>query len=224
MTRRLRQFLAALDVIEPPAGWVERAVDRFQEMTMAEIIVNLTPHTITVESCTRPDGSTGPWTVASSGVARAIEQVTPADSIAGIPTSTVLFSGVEGLPEPRPGVCYVVSTITAEAAEASGRATDDLLTPGEQVRDAAGRIIGCRSLARWTPRRSDPHYDLAALTPITTPPLPSDTDHLRRLDALLRHLGTAGRARVDILQLAEAHADAMVRRFVLEERDAETAP
>lgn len=45
-------------------------------------------------------------------------------------------------------VYYVVSTIAADAAQRSGRTTEDLLTPGQQIRDDAGRIIGCRSLAR----------------------------------------------------------------------------
>ena len=45
-------------------------------------------------------------------------------------------------------VYYVVSTIAAEAARCSGRTTADLLVPGQQIRDASGRVIGCRSLAR----------------------------------------------------------------------------
>jgi len=45
-------------------------------------------------------------------------------------------------------VYYVVSTIAAEAARSSGRTTEDLLVPGQQIRDEAGRIIGCQSLAR----------------------------------------------------------------------------
>ena len=47
-----------------------------------------------------------------------------------------------------PAVYYVVSTIAAEAARRAGRTTEDLLVPGQQLRDDAGRIIGCRSLAR----------------------------------------------------------------------------
>lgn len=45
-------------------------------------------------------------------------------------------------------VYYVVSTITADAACCSGRTTEDLLTPGQQIRDESGRVVGCRSLAR----------------------------------------------------------------------------
>jgi hypothetical protein len=43
---------------------------------------------------------------------------------------------------------YVVSSLTAEAARRSGRTLDDLLVPGQSIRDADGRIVGCQSLAR----------------------------------------------------------------------------
>lgn len=42
----------------------------------------------------------------------------------------------------------VVSLVTAQAAAASSRRAYDLLTPGQQIRDAQGRVIGCASLAR----------------------------------------------------------------------------
>lgn len=50
-----------------------------------------------------------------------------------------------------PAVYYVISSIAAEAAKRSGRATHDLLVPGQPIRDDAGRIVGCRSLMRVTP-------------------------------------------------------------------------
>lgn len=84
-----------------------------------------------------------------------------------IPTTRVTFGAVDGLPEPRwtaaegsgygtrnagpgrrPAVYYVVSMVVALVARAQGRALDDLLVPGQQVRDVHGRVIGCRSLAR----------------------------------------------------------------------------
>lgn len=52
------------------------------------------------------------------------------------------------LPPRAPAVYYVVSALAADAARRSGRTTEDLLVPGQQIRDNAGRIIGCRSLAR----------------------------------------------------------------------------
>ncbi len=54
---------------------------------------------------------------------------------------------VPGTPR-EPAVYYVVSTITAAEARCAGRTTEDLLTPGQQVRDPSGRVVGCRSLAR----------------------------------------------------------------------------
>jgi hypothetical protein len=53
---------------------------------------------------------------------------------------------VVGFPEPTDGVYYVVSSLAAEAAKRTGRETWDLLTPGQQVRDSEGKIVGCRSL------------------------------------------------------------------------------
>jgi hypothetical protein len=54
---------------------------------------------------------------------------------------------VPGTPR-APAVYYVISTITADAARHNGRTTEDLLTPGQQIRDASGRVVGCRSLVR----------------------------------------------------------------------------
>lgn len=62
-----------------------------------------------------------------------------------------LVCGAENGHHPPPRevvVYYVVSSLAADAARCSGRATDDLLVPGQQIRDEAGRIVGCRSLAR----------------------------------------------------------------------------
>ena len=48
----------------------------------------------------------------------------------------------DDLPAPVEGVRLVVSLITASAAQAEGRSTDDRLVVGEAVRDEGGRIIG----------------------------------------------------------------------------------
>lgn len=58
------------------------------------------------------------------------------------------YTRLEDLPDPAPDVYYVVSLVVAQAAAACHRTTADLLTPGEQVRDDKGRIVGCKSLAR----------------------------------------------------------------------------
>lgn len=118
-------------------------------------IWNLTPHAVVVGEMTfKPDGV----------IARATEEATPADSIRvsipdptgapadritfDVPTSTTRYTGIVDLPDPQPGVYLVVSMIVPPVAFARGRWVGDLLVPGEQVRDSAGRIIGCRSLTR----------------------------------------------------------------------------
>lgn len=129
-------------------------------------IINLTPHPVTV----------GALTIAPTlPPARAGERVESADPLrvtipdrdykpadgeddilhpghahvdVDIPTSWVTYTRLEDLPDPEPGVYYVVSLVVAQAAATCRRTTDDLLTPGAQVRDSAGRVIGCKSLAR----------------------------------------------------------------------------
>lgn len=80
----------------------------------------------------------------------------PCDVPGAVPDGSrfCLVCGAQDSHHPAPrevAVYYVVSSLAAQAAARSGRATDDLLVPGEQIRDDAGRIIGCRSLARVTP-------------------------------------------------------------------------
>lgn len=83
----------------------------------------------------------------SAGVARAASTRTcvgtvEADGIS-IPVNATSFGEVVGLPDLQPGVGYIVSVLTAQAAK--GR--DDIFVTDDAVRDAEGRIIGCRALA-----------------------------------------------------------------------------
>lgn len=107
------------------------------------MIVNLTPHTVTVFS-----GETPVLVLESTGVARAAQHDEACEPVEGIPTVRSVFGAVENLPEPQPGTWFVVSIITANAARAANRSTDDLLVTSNPVRDAEGRIIGCRAFAR----------------------------------------------------------------------------
>lgn len=118
-------------------------------------IRNLTPHAVTIGEVTLPPIGT---------IARATEESTPAESIRlsipdptgapadhlafDIPTCTTRYAGLVDLPAPQPGVYLIVSMVIPPVAAAQGRWTGDLLVPGEQVRNAAGAVIGCRSLAR----------------------------------------------------------------------------
>lgn len=57
---------------------------------------------------------------------------------------TVQYLGLEEFPEPHPDVFYIVPLVSALAA----RTRTDLLSPYKKVRDATGRIVGCRHLQR----------------------------------------------------------------------------
>lgn len=64
-----------------------------------------------------------------------------------VPMITTVFGEPTDLPAPDPDTYYVVSIITAQAARASGRTTEDLLITSDPVRDAAGKFIGVRKFA-----------------------------------------------------------------------------
>lgn len=80
-----------------------------------------------------------------------------------VPVTTVSYDGTIDLPDPAPETVYVVSVITAQAAYLHGRAYADLLVPGEQIRDAQGRVTGCASLQRWRPQLGSRRQYLDAL-------------------------------------------------------------
>lgn len=109
-------------------------------------IVNRTPHPITIMAA---DGLTAIASLpaASRGEVARVEAVTESDGkIGGIPIMRTRWGQIIGLPAYEAGTYHVVSVIVAEAAVDSGRRSDDLLVPGDQVRDASGRIVGCRGL------------------------------------------------------------------------------
>jgi len=62
--------------------------------------------------------------------------------ICGVPIFKTVFGAVEGLPEKAEGVYLLVSALVRTA---SGR--DDLLSPGELVRDSEGKPVGCKGLS-----------------------------------------------------------------------------
>ena len=116
-----------------------------------ERIINLTPHDIVIYD------ESGERVIAtiprSSVVARVTTIKRPSGLLrygdAEIPLYRIEYGGVDGLPpEPEPGVCYIVSMITAEAAPSSfrGRLLVPDTSPGSVVRDEAGRIKGVRAL------------------------------------------------------------------------------
>jgi hypothetical protein len=163
-----RRILALAPLIEA----IALATPRRAEL---DEIVNLTPHRIVVrgrkrELVFKPSGK----------IANAIERSSQHPSlrvalngeVVNVPTVATRYTGVvvigtipdphgapadrmpveEPLPAVVPGVWLVVSTLAAQAAQASGRWCIDLLVPADAVRDGEGKIIGCRALQRWAAR------------------------------------------------------------------------
>ena len=106
------------------------------------LLKNYTPHNVVViNEATK-------IVIPSDGIARVTETktITPSIDVDGviIETFSSAFGEVENLPPQEEGVMLIVSAMVASAA----KNRDDLLVPGELVRDAAGNIVGCRSLRR----------------------------------------------------------------------------
>ena len=107
------------------------------------LLKNFTPHNVVVvvdEAAT--------IVIPSEGIARVTETKTVAPSIdvdgAIIETFTSSFGEVENLPPREEGVMIIVSALVASAA----KDRNDLIVPGDLVRDASGNIIGCKSFRR----------------------------------------------------------------------------
>ena len=103
-------------------------------------IINLTPHAI---SFVTEDG-THILTIEPSGALARVSARTEKTGavINGIPVTRTVYGIVEGLPEPKDGTIYLVTSIVA--ARCHDR--EDVFIPNESVRDEQGRIIGCKSL------------------------------------------------------------------------------
>ncbi len=65
-----------------------------------------------------------------------------------VPVVRMTYGEPINLPEPKEGVVYFVSLLTAQAAAATGRRTDDLVFAGKTVRSKEGSIIGITSFGK----------------------------------------------------------------------------
>ena len=106
-------------------------------------LVNCTPHDVNLVT------TNGSITFPRSGIIpRLTEQQKKINSINSngieIDIMQKSFSEVEGLPEPKEGTIFIVSALVAGAV----KNRDDLVIPNDTIRDEAGRIIGCKNLAR----------------------------------------------------------------------------
>ena len=106
-------------------------------------IINLTPHAINVLSKDDDIVATFP----SEGLARATEKSEFSHKVGSFDVVKTQYGEPEGLPAYEAETYLVVSKITAEAARAYGRTTDDLLLTSDLVRNEQGQIIGCRRFA-----------------------------------------------------------------------------
>ena len=106
------------------------------------LLKNFTPHNVVVIV------NESKIVIPSDGIARVTEtkNVAPSIVVDGVIIETFIssFGEVENLPPQEEGVMVIVSALVASAAK--GR--DDLLVPGELVRDDGGNIVGCKSLRR----------------------------------------------------------------------------
>ena len=106
------------------------------------LLKNFTPHNVVIVI------NESKIVIPSDGIARVTETKTVAPSIdvdgVAVETFVSAFGEVENLPPQEEGVMVIVSALVASAAK--GR--DDLLVPGELVRDDGGNIVGCKSLRR----------------------------------------------------------------------------
>lgn len=129
------------------------------------MIVNLTPHPLHIYPPDTPE-RIAPDDFAPVRVLPPAPQYPPArlgHQVLGeqrtddaIPIMRVAFGLANGqvndLPNPRPGIWYVVSLVVGLAATHR----DDLLVLHEYVRDLQGRIVGSRALARPAPATAAP--------------------------------------------------------------------
>lgn len=104
--------------------------------------INLTPHQLNILT---PDGER--VFPASGLVARVVTAQHPGPVVGGIPTVLTCMGDVHGLPDPEPGVVFIVSGMVA--ALVSHRS--DVFSPGPLVRDERGQPIGAAGLSRTVP-------------------------------------------------------------------------
>jgi len=102
---------------------------------MTTILINLTPHAITLRAADGADTVIPP----SGTVARVSSTPGALEAVAGIPVPVAgmqTFGGVEGLPEPTPGTLFIVSAMVLAALRGS---RPDVVGPGTGPNDGAVR-------------------------------------------------------------------------------------
>lgn len=112
-------------------------------------IINLTPHRIVIIV---EDENRNPYVYEfppSGNVARVTSTQTEVMRINNIPVVKTKFGDVEGLPEPKEDMVYIVSSIVGQAL--AGKRSD-ILSPDTgptAIRDEQGRITAVRRFQQW---------------------------------------------------------------------------
>lgn len=111
------------------------------------MILNLTPHPIRPYAADREDGDDAlmPHLVREIPPEPVPARLATIELGGALPFELVEFGHAQNLPPKRDGYRYIVSLVVALAL-ADRR--DDLLVPYREVRNSAGTVIGCRSLAQ----------------------------------------------------------------------------
>lgn len=102
-------------------------------------IVNMTPHAVVLVN---QEGEVLKTFEPSGSSVRLSSKTVEVGKIGEIRLTETVYGNPEGLPEEKDRTWYIVSAMVKSALPCR----HDLLVPAEQVRDDAGRIIGCRSL------------------------------------------------------------------------------
>jgi hypothetical protein len=103
-------------------------------------LVNLTPHAVTIGTLTVPPSGT----IARVAVSRRQVGIIPMGGGIDIPIFETYFGDVTDLPLPKDGTVIIVSAMVRTHPAVSDRL--DVASPGQLVRDASGRVIGCDGL------------------------------------------------------------------------------
>lgn len=104
-------------------------------------IRNCTPHPVDIVTA---EGKLITSIPPSGTVARLEATTVAAGCVMDIPLTRTTFAPATGLPEKKEGILIIVSQMVKNALPDR----DDLVVPTEMVRDAEGKILGCRSLGR----------------------------------------------------------------------------
>ena len=96
------------------------------------MLINLTSHTVN-------EVTTGVAIPMSGRVARAKTKTVRDNEFCGFPIFKSIVHTIEGLPEPKEGVMYIVSSLVLSACPDR----KDLLAPGNVLKDENNRPVGC---------------------------------------------------------------------------------